>query len=274
SQPLLAAYETVLLPSAAVLKEIRRASEARPPGRPSLAILADPSYGGSEPVPPAPLPLVPDVTRGGLAPLTWSRREADQIAGLADGYEVLKALGPDASRELATSGRLAQYRLLHFATHGFVDNDHPELSGLALASVDKDGHPLEGFLRLQDLYALHLESDLVVLSGCETGLGRDLRGEGLQSLTHGFLHAGASQVIASLWPVRDRAATELMLRLYRAMLRDGMRPAAALRAAQLQMREDPSRAWRDPYFWAPFVAQGDWLAGADRADRTDTPSTR
>jgi CHAT domain-containing protein/tetratricopeptide (TPR) repeat protein len=273
-QPLLAAHETVLLPSAAVLKEIRRASEARPPGRRSLAILADPSYGGSGPVPPSPLPILPEITRGSLAPLTWSRQEADQIAGLADGYEILKKLGPDATRELAMSGRLSHYRFLHFATHGFLDSDHPELSGLALASVDKDGHPLEGFLRLQDLYSLHLESDLVVLSGCETGLGRDLRGEGLQSLTHGFLHAGASQVIASLWPVRDRAATDLMLRLYRAMLRDGMRPAAALRAAQLGMKDEPSRNWRDPYFWAAFVAQGDWLAGADTADRTDTPTTR
>jgi CHAT domain-containing protein/Tfp pilus assembly protein PilF len=272
SQPLLAAHETVLLPSAAVLKEIRRASEARPASPLSLAILADPSYGGSEPTPPALLPILPEATRGGLAPLSWSRREAEQIAGLAGNYEVLMALGPDASRELATSGRLAHYRILHFATHGFLDSDHPELSGLALASFDKGGHPLDGFLRLQDLYSLHLQSDLVVLSGCETGLGRDLRGEGLLSLTHGFLHAGASQVIASLWPVRDRAATELMLRLYRAMLRDGMHPAAALRAAQLEMQSQ--RSWRDPYFWAAFVAEGDWLAGADTADRADTPATR
>jgi CHAT domain-containing protein/tetratricopeptide (TPR) repeat protein len=272
TQPLLARHETVLLPSAAVLKEIRRASEARPAGPPSLAILADPSYGGSEPAPPLPLPILPETTRGGLAPLTWSRQEAKQIALLADGYEVLTALGPAATRELVTSGRLAHYRILHFATHGYLDSDHPELSGLALSTVDEGGRPLEGFLRLQDLYSLHLQSDLVVLSGCETGLGRDLRGEGLLSLTHGFLHAGASQVIASLWPVRDRAATDLMLRLYRAMLRDGMRPAAALRAAQLEMQSQ--RTWRDPYFWAAFVAQGDWMAGADTADTPDTPATR
>jgi CHAT domain-containing protein/Tfp pilus assembly protein PilF len=271
-QPLVAGHETVLLPSAAVLKEIRRASGARPPSPLSLAILADPSYGGSGPMPPSPLPILPESTRGGLAPLSWSRREAEQIFHLAEGHEVLMALGPDASRELAISGRLSHYRILHFATHGFLDSDHPELSGLALSTFDKKGQPLDGFLRLQDLYSLHLQSDLVVLSGCETGLGRDLRGEGLLSLTHGFLHAGASQVMASLWPVRDRAATELMQRLYRAMLRDGMRPAAALRAAQLEMQSQ--RTWKDPYFWAAFVAQGDWQAGADTADRTDTPATR
>lgn len=271
-QPLLAEHETVLLPSAGVLREIRRAREARPASTRSLAILANPSYSQGEPKPPAPLPLVPEVTRGSLAPLVWSEQEAKQIAGLAEGYEVLTALGPAASRELAMSGRLSHYSLLHFATHGYLDSEHPELSGLALASVDKDGHAVEGFLRLQDLYSLHLQSDLIVLSGCETGLGRDRRGEGLQSLTHGFFHAGASQVIASLWPVRDRAATELMLRLYQAMLRDGKRPSAALREAQLGMLGQ--RPWHDAYFWAAFVAQGDWLAGPDTADTVDTPPAR
>lgn len=271
-QPLVAEHETVLLPSAAVLKEIRRASEARPPSPLSVAILADPNYGDSGPTPPSPLPILPEATRGGLAQLSWSRREAEQIAHLAEGYEVLMALGSTVTRELVTSGRLSHFHILHFATHGFLDSDHPEMSALALSKFDKSGRPLDGFLRLQDLYSLDLQSRLVVLSGCETGLGRDLRGEGLLSLTHGFLHAGASQVIASLWPVRDRAATELMQRFYRAMLRDGMRPSAALRATQLEMQDQ--RTWRDPYFWAAFVAQGDWLAGADTADRADTPTTR
>ncbi|HEX3129377.1 MAG TPA: CHAT domain-containing protein [Thermoanaerobaculia bacterium] len=274
TQPLVTEHETVLLPSAAVLGQIRLASKARPPSPRSLTIFADPSYGTSGPTPPSLPSLLPDTTRGGLAPLTWSRREAEQIALLADKYAVMTAIGPAATRELALSDKVARSSILHFATHGLLDGDHPELSGLALASVDKDGHPLEGFLRLQDLYSLHLQCELVVLSGCETGLGRDLRGEGLQSLTHGFLHAGASQVIASLWPVRDRAATEFMLRLYRAVLRDGKRPSAALREAQLGMLSQHNS--HDPYFWAAFVAQGDWLAGPDMdtADRVDTLPTR
>jgi CHAT domain-containing protein len=273
---LIAEHETVMLPSAAVLKEIRRVDAARPRSPLSLAIFADPLYRGSEPAPPTPLPTMPAALRGaGLERrLSWTRREAEQIAAEAEasGYEVLEAFGSAATRDLAVSDRLSRFRLIHFATHGFLDSDHPDLSRLALSEIDGNGRPLDGNLLLQDLYSLHLQADLVVLSGCETGLGRDVRGEGFLGLTHGFLHAGASQVIASLWPVRDRAAAELMQRLYHAMLRDGMRPAAALRAAQLEMRTQ--RAWRDPYFWAAFVAQGDWLAGADTADSADTPTAR
>jgi CHAT domain-containing protein len=266
-------HEIVMLPSASVLKEIRRMEAARPRSPLSLAIFADPAYHGSEPTSPTPPQMFPATLRGpGLERLSWTRHEAEQIAAEAAGHEVLKALEYDATRELALSDRLSGFRFIHFATHGFLDSDHPDLSGLALSDIDKDGHPRNGYVLLQDLYSLHLRADLVVLSACDTGLGRDVRGEGFLSLTHGFLHAGASQVIASLWPVRDRAAAELMQRLYRAMLRDGMRPAAALRAAQLEMQSQ--RTWRDPYFWAAFVAQGDWLAGADTADRADTPPSR
>lgn len=272
--PLLAEHEIVMLPSMSVLREIRRVEAARPRSPLSLAIFADPVYRGSTPASPAPIPVLPTATlRGpGLERLSWSRREADQIAAEAEGRKVLQAIGYDATRDLALSDQLSHYRLLHFAAHGFVDSDHPDLSGLALSEIDRDGNALNGYLLLQDLYSLHLQADLVVLSACETGLGRDIRGEGLLGLTHGFLHAGASQVIASLWPVRDRAAADLMHRLYRAMLRDEKPPAAALRAAQLEMLDE--WMWHDPYFWAAFVAQGDWLAGADTADSADTPSTR
>ncbi len=271
SAPLLIAeHEIVMLPSAAVLKEIRRMEAERKPEPLSLAIFADPVYLGPEPTAPTSPPVAPALLRGtSLERLSWSRREAEEIAAEAGGHKVLKALSYEATRELALSDQISGFRLIHFATHGFVDSDQPYLSGLALSELDKNGRKLEGHLLLQDLYSLHLQADLVVLSACETGLGRDMRGEGILGLTHGFLHAGASQVIASLWPVRDRAAAELMQRLYRAMLRDGMRPSAALRAAQLQMQAQ--RNWRDPYFWAAFVAQGDWMAGADTADRVDTP---
>jgi CHAT domain-containing protein len=95
-----------------------------------------------------------------------------------------------------------------------------------------------------------------VLSGCRTALGREIRGEGLSGLTQAFFHAGATRLVASLWKVEDRATAELMTRFYRAMWIEGRPPAAALREAQLSLRRE--RRWRDPYFWAGFVLQGDW----------------
>jgi CHAT domain-containing protein len=106
------------------------------------------------------------------------------------------------------------------------------------------------------VYGLRLSADLVVLSACETALGRDLRGEGLVGLTTGFLYAGVRQVVASLWRVDDLATSELMARFYRGLLQEKLSAPAALRAAQLEMAAD-SR-WRDPYFWAGFVILGDW----------------
>jgi CHAT domain-containing protein len=252
--PLVVEHEIGFLPSAAVLKEIRRAGAGRPQRPTSIAVLADPAYDGTQSRPRRVEELT---TRGsGLERLPWTLQEAEGIRAVAQGREILMATGPDATRELVTSGRLEPFRALHFATHGILDSEHPELSVLALSQRDAKGQPLNGFLSLQDLYSLRLQADLVVLSGCETGLGRELRGEGLVGLTHGFLHAGASQVVASLWPVRDRAAAELMQRFYRSMLRDGQRPTAALRNAQIEIWKQ--RTWRDPYFWAAFVAQGDW----------------
>jgi CHAT domain-containing protein len=126
--------------------------------------------------------------------------------------------------------------------------------------VDERGRPRDGFLRLLDVYHLRLDADLVVLSGCETALGETLRGEGIVGLTRGFFHAGASEVLASLWPIRDRATAELMRRFYHAMLHDRLAPAAALRQAQVSLFRE--RTWRDAYFWAPFVLQGDWRVPA------------
>jgi CHAT domain-containing protein len=146
--------------------------------------------------------------------------------------------------------------VVHFATHGILDTQHPQLSGLVLSRVNEQGEPRDGFLRLHDVYQMRLSADLVVLSGCETALGKNLRGEGIVGLTHGFFHAGAAQVLASLWPARDRATAELMRRFYRGLFHDGLPPAAALRQAQIEMWKE--RTWRGPFFWAAFVLQGDW----------------
>ena len=161
-----------------------------------------------------------------------------------------------ASLKTATDPELSHYRIVHFATHGLLNSEHPELSGLVLSLVDQQGRPQDGFLQLQDIYNLNLPADLVVLSACETGLGKEIRGEGLMGLTRGFMYAGASRVIASLWKVDDVATAELMERLYHGMLTKGLQPAAALRQSQIEMWKQ--KRWESPYYWAAFVIQGEW----------------
>jgi CHAT domain-containing protein len=150
---------------------------------------------------------------------------------------------------------LGERRILHFATHGLFDSEHPDLSGLVLSLVDETGSPREGFLRMHEVYNLQLSADLVVLSACQTALGRELRGEGLLGLTRGFIYAGARRVVASLWQVDDESSAELMRRFYRGMLVEGRRPADALRAAQLELARH--RRWSAPFYWAGFVLLGD-----------------
>ena len=158
---------------------------------------------------------------------------------------------------MVTGGRLSEYRIVHLASHAFVNSDHPELSGLALSLVDRRGTAVDGFLRLHHIYNLKLSADLVVLSACQTALGREIRGEGLVGLARGFMYAGAPRVVASLWTVDDQATAELMKRFYREMLGPRrQRPAAALRAAQIGLWK--SARWQSPYYWAAFTIQGEW----------------
>jgi CHAT domain-containing protein len=189
-----------------------------------------------------------------LPRLWFSRREADAVAALAPRGAIREALDFDASRTEAQKPALADYRVIHFATHAFLNSRHPELSGLVLSTVDRAGHPQDGFLRLNEIYNLKLNADLVVLSGCQTALGQEVRSEGLVGLTRGFMYAGAPQVLASLWDVRDRATAEFMSRFYEPLLRRHLAPEAALRSAQLAMMKDPR--WSQPYYWAAFTMQG------------------
>ncbi len=191
-----------------------------------------------------------------IPPLPASREEAEAIMSLIPWRSGLKAVGFDASRATITGTDLGQYRIVHFATHGFVDYRHPELSGLVLSLVDDRGNPQDGFLRMHDIYNLKLPVDLVVLSACNTGLGKDVKGEGLIGLTRGFMYAGAGGVVASLWKVDDDATAELMKHFYEGMFAHGLSPAKALRDAQLTMWRQPR--WHAPYFWAAFVLQGQY----------------
>jgi CHAT domain-containing protein len=161
-----------------------------------------------------------------------------------------------ATRDRLFKTDLAQYAMLHLATHGIFDPDRPEDSGLLLSTTDRDGQQIDGFLRLQDIYELRAPVLLVVLSACETALGRDVQGEGLIGVTRGFMYAGASSVVASLWKVDDAATAELMKLFYSNMLQGGMTPGEALRAAQNSIRQQPD--WRSPYYWAAFTLQGEY----------------
>jgi CHAT domain-containing protein/tetratricopeptide (TPR) repeat protein len=190
----------------------------------------------------------------GLRRLTGSRLEAATISELVPRDRRLVALGFDANRELLLGGTLGRYRILHLAGHGLA---HPGFTGLVLSLYDDRGVRVDGLIRSYELYGTELSAELVVLSACSTGLGDEIRGEGLLGLSRGFLYAGASQVLASLWDVDDRATAELMAHFYRALLRDGDPPARALRRAQRALRRDP--AWRAPHYWAGFVLQGDGI---------------
>jgi CHAT domain-containing protein len=188
--------------------------------------------------------------------LPFSRDEAKSILALVPAKSRMRALDFEASLANALNPQLSEYRIVHFATHGLLNSEHPELSGILLSLVDEAGRPQEGFLQLHEIYNLNLPADLVVLSACQTGLGKEIKGEGLVGLTRGFMYAGAARVAASLWKVDDVATAELMRDFYRGMLGEGLRPASALRAAQVNMWRQ--KRWRAPYYWAAFILQGEW----------------
>jgi CHAT domain-containing protein len=230
----------------------------------SLAVFADPVMEDTDSrfhAPPAETlsrPVDIDVTTRSfsgpaLSRLPFTGQEAQAIAELLPNAPNLIAVGFDASLDAVLGGDLRQYRYVHFATHGIVDSEHPALSALALSQYDEHRQRRAGFLRLYDIYTLELDAEVVVLSACETGLGREIRGEGLIGLTQGFMYAGARNVVASLWQVPDRATAELMTRFYRLLLSEQHSPASALAAAQRSLAQD-QRA--DPYYWGAFVIQG------------------
>jgi CHAT domain-containing protein len=130
------------------------------------------------------------------------------------------------------------------------------LSGIVLSLVDEQGRAQDGFLRLHEVYNLNWSADLVVLSACQTALGKQINGEGLVGLTRGFMHAGSKRVLASLWNVNDGMTALFMKHFYHGLIGKGLQPSAALRAAQIEMWKRKSSA--APYYWAAFVLQGDW----------------
>jgi CHAT domain-containing protein len=265
-EPLLQRSQVVHLPSAAAGLLLA----AVPPraGTSEVAVFADPVFRADDErvrVGRAPqagaarttsLPRELTGGRTGLGRLPFTRQEARAIQTLADPKSRV-ALDFDASRATTLGEEMSSYRIVHFATHGLLNATRPELSGIVLSLVDREGRPQDGFLTSLDTFNLRLDADLVVLSGCRTALGKNVRSEGVVGLTRGFMYAGARGVLASLWPVDDAATAELMGAFYGGLLGPRhLTPPAALREAQLHVRSDPR--WRAPYYWAAFQLQGVW----------------
>jgi CHAT domain-containing protein len=270
-QPLLVNNEVVYLPSASTLQTIRNETQNRPTPPKTLAIFADPVFSSddqrvsqrSTPTPNNELPLIAqnlDIAarnaRGNWSRLPGTRRESETILNLVPPNQSLSLFDFQANRENALSNQLSQYRFIHWATHGFANTQKPELSGIVMSLVDQNGAGSNGYLLLEDIFNLSFNADLVVLSACETGLGEVVQGEGLIGLTRGLMYAGTPRVVTSLWAVPDAETATLMGKFYEKMLQQNLRPAEALRAAQLEMFR--SRPWMAPYFWAAFTLQGEW----------------
>ncbi len=185
--------------------------------------------------------------------LEGTREEATKIAALSPGKNLIKLDG-EASRQLVMTTDLNPYRIVHIATHGILNSQNPARSGMILSTVDTQGELQRSLLSTADVFTLKLSSDLVVLSGCTTALGKEIQGEGLIGMSGGLMYSGSQQVAAGLWDVDDDGTALLMTQFYQGMLKQGLSPAAALRAAQINLLK--SEKWKAPYYWSAFTLQG------------------
>lgn len=289
--PLVETYEIVNAPSASILGQLRHEKQQRQPKTKILAAFGDPVFqtnyahfknsasGAVTAANASELGLEQRNSRSievqadsldpaKIQPLIYSKFELNNLSEIA-GPGSLIARDFDASRAVLERTDLSKYAILHFATHALLNTKNPENSGFYLSMLDRNGQRQPGFITMEDIYGLQAPVDLVVLSACRTGLGKDVRGEGLIGLTRGFMHAGASSVVASLWKVDDEATSELMKYFYTNMLRKGMRPAEALREAQNTLRQNP--AWQTPHFWAGFTLQGEFKEPIRLPEPTGAP---
>jgi CHAT domain-containing protein/Tfp pilus assembly protein PilF len=280
SQSLLSEHEIINLPSASTLATLRKELDKRKPAPKTVAVFADPVFSptdgrvaqrksrtpasknpaqGNTSTEPFSIQILRDATQEAgvnFERLPGTRQEAKGILQFLPANMQTQALDFNANKTTVLNANLSQYRIIHFATHGILNTTRPELSAVVLSLVDPKGQPQNGFLRLNDIFNLNLSAELVVLSACQTGLGQNIRGEGLIGLTRGFMYAGTPRVLVSLWNVNDESTAVLMTHFYKAMLEQKLPPATALRAAQLKMQLDPK--WRSPYYWAAFTLQGEW----------------
>lgn len=254
-QPLFATTVTRYLPALSLYDDRKRAAIS---ASSQVLIVADPVYAANDPR------LADTILAAGaealleypapLARLPYTAREATTIAALFEAPKRTLLSGFAATRQALLDMRLDRFRVLHLATHGQIDDAVPALSALSLSRVDKTGRLTDSELTLTDIYTLELNAELVVLSACETHAGQRLRGEGLLSLSRGFIAAGARSVVSTLWPVSDKATAYFMQRFYYHLLKQQLTASEALAAAKRDMREHT--VYREPYFYAGFILVG------------------
>lgn len=276
-------YEVAEEPSAAVVMELL-SRPATSPRQDAIAVFADPVYNlldprlvkaGSGPSavrvaaisapaasshPQIPAPVLrsdADLDLGALPRLRASREEAQAISAIAGADRVHLFLGFQATPTAVIETDWSRFFIAHFATHAVVDSARPELSGIVLSTLGKDGSPRNGILWLHDIYRTPMPLPLVVLSGCRTAGGTAIPGEGISGLAQAFLSSGASAVVGSLWTVDDAVAGKMVPWFYQALLKQHMSISGALRAAQMRMLA----AGNPPYDWAGYIVEGNWRIG-------------
>jgi CHAT domain-containing protein/tetratricopeptide (TPR) repeat protein len=267
--PLVATHEILRVPSVTALRAISSRMDRKPlEVHSKVALVGDPVFSATDnrvrvrerPAADSVTPTALEIalqdlnpSASSLARLLESREELLAIAALSPGEHVT-VTDFAANRTRAEHLLRENYPVVHFATHGILNSAHPELSGLVLSLLDENGYPQDGFLRLQDIYRMRIETDLIVLSACETARGPILEGEGLSGLALAFLNAGAVTVVASHWKVDDLATRLLMEEFYRALFLGNDNPTAALRRAQVSLWRRART--RSPFFWSAFEVYG------------------
>lgn len=274
--PLVVDHEIVTAPSASTVAVLRKEFTNRKPATNSVFVLADPIFTSDDQrlaingkktenlaVNVSNKTKQPNISlsrgvleRSNLDRLNFSAQEAKTISEIFADEKPKMVLGVKADLEAVTSSEISQYRNIHLSTHGFINNIQPEMSGLVLSLFDDDGKEKNGYLTANYIFNLKLNAELVVLSACQSGFGREIRGEGILGLTRGFLYAGAERVMFTLWNVNDQSTSVLMTKFYTAMKKEKLTPAAALRQAQISMWKD--KKWTSPYYWAAFQLVGEW----------------
>jgi CHAT domain-containing protein len=262
-KPLAVDHEIAMTPSLSVYLSRKPDSENRS-FQGEVAIVADPVFGAADSraaaanagtrkhnLPPThdkedpiALPRLLDAGQEALA-----IREA--VRRLAGDGQVFLARGFDASVETVLSPGMRNYRVWHLATHGVYDESVPEFSGLVFSLLGRNGSPQSGFLKAHDIARLDVPAELVVLSACDSAAGENVNGEGVTGLSYAFLHAGARQVISTLWSVEDARSRELMVAFYRNYIQNGRNAAEALRQSQKMLMRNPATS--APYYWAGFT---------------------
>ncbi len=269
-EPILLTNETVYEPSAQTLSLLAKSRNQSVTATKNLLVFSDPIFTSDDArfsaenkpfdnsntgtAPSDKFRFVESLSK--LTRLPASKDESDSIIKIIGASETDVFSGFRANREQLLNVKTEDYKILHFATHGLTNEQHPELSGIILSRFDEKGQKLDESFRIHDIYGLNLNADLVVLSACETGIGKEVKGEGLMSLNNAFLQTGAKSVMASLWKVEDGATLELMKTFYGAMAGENLTPSQALRAAQIKLRRNPQ--YQSPFYWAAFTVQGDF----------------